>query len=45
MSNLVISKARTAPIVVFMFHGKKSASGLHVAKLEIDCFVGRAYFF
>jgi hypothetical protein len=23
----------------------KSASGLHVAKLGIDCFVGRAYFF
>jgi hypothetical protein len=45
MSNLVISKARTAPILVFMFHGMKSASGLHVAKLGIDCFVGRAYFF
>jgi hypothetical protein len=39
------SKARTAPIVIFMFHGMKSASGLHVAKLGIDCFVGRAYFF
>jgi hypothetical protein len=38
MSNLVISKARTAPIVVFMFHGMKSASELHVAKLGIDCF-------
>jgi hypothetical protein len=41
-SNLV---KRTAPIVVFVFHAMKSASGLQVAKLGIDCFVGRAYFF
>jgi hypothetical protein len=31
--------------VVFVFHAMKSASGLQVAKLGIDCFVGRAYFF
>jgi hypothetical protein len=30
--------------VVFVFHAMKSASGLQVAKLGIDCFVGRAYF-
>jgi hypothetical protein len=35
MSNLVISKARTAPILVFMFHGMKSASGLYVICSEI----------
>jgi hypothetical protein len=28
-----------------VFHAMKSASGLQVAKLGIDCFVGRAYFF
>jgi hypothetical protein len=31
--------------VVFVFHAMKSASGLQVAKLGTDCFVGRAYFF
>jgi hypothetical protein len=28
-----------------VFHATKSASGLQVTKLGIDCFVGRAYFF
>jgi hypothetical protein len=31
--------------MVFVFHAMKSASGLQVGKLGIDCFVGRAYFF